>query len=285
MSAPTDDRTYIRVHDGIEDHPKIVALSDKAFRLLITTWAWCSKHRTDGRVPAAVWRKRGTAKARAELVTAGLVDGGADAPEMHDYLQHQRSAAEIALRVEAKRAGGRIGNHIRWHVARGVVDRQCEHCNDDPPPPPQRGPHRSDIRSHQRSQHDRKPSPEAETETEAEKGGGNVATLRAVADGASEQPPTPASLPAKSRPPSRCTHHANDDRPPPCGRCADARRAAERHDAEQGEHQAAVTAALAAARADPAQRCAHGTDGGLFRRPDTGALVCALCRRAERHAS
>lgn len=139
-----DERTYIRVHDGIEDHPKTAALSDKAFRLLVTTWGWCSRHRTDGRVPVAVWKKRGTKGARDELERAGLVEPGEGHMVMHDYLEHQRSAELIAEKVEAKKRGARLGNHRRWHEERGIYDPACEFCLEDAPPEP---PDPSDKRS------------------------------------------------------------------------------------------------------------------------------------------
>lgn len=111
MPRKRDTRTYITVHDGLPDHPKIEGLSDSAFRLLIETWCWCSRHLTDGEVKAASWAKRGTAKTRKELVDAGcaVVTSTGDV-FMHDYLQHQRSAEEVrelsAKRAEAGRRGG-----------------------------------------------------------------------------------------------------------------------------------------------------------------------------------
>lgn len=108
---PRDPRPFITVHDGMPEHPKIEALSDTAFRLLVTTWCWCNRMRTDGKVKHASWVKRGTPKARTELINAGLAEVIDDGVQMHDYLQHQRSAAEIdelsKKRSEAGRKGGK----------------------------------------------------------------------------------------------------------------------------------------------------------------------------------
>jgi hypothetical protein len=154
-----DDRTYIKVHDGIEDHPKILPLSDAAFRLLMTTWGWCSRHLTDGHVPAAIWAKRGTPKARKELVAAGMVEEVADGVQMHDYLQHQRSAAEVEEKRDARAASAAKANHVRWHVDGGRFDASCSHCAAHPPsvpPPSGNGSHpESDGRSE--SESDRSP--------------------------------------------------------------------------------------------------------------------------------
>lgn len=102
---PRDPRTYITLHDGMPEHHKIEALSDKAFRHLIDLWCWCSRNLTDGRVPESVWAKRTNAKTRAELLVA-LVEPNGEGVVMRDYLQHQRSKQEVLdLRAKRARAG------------------------------------------------------------------------------------------------------------------------------------------------------------------------------------
>ncbi|SDD42706.1 hypothetical protein [Auraticoccus monumenti] len=114
---PRDPRTYITVHDGMPDHPKIEGLSDAAFRLLVTCWCWCSKNRTDGHIKQSSWSKRGTARARKELIDEGLVEATDTGVVMHDYLEHQRSAAEVddlsRKRAEAGRKGGAKSGQTR----------------------------------------------------------------------------------------------------------------------------------------------------------------------------
>lgn len=103
---PRDQRVYITLDHSMPDHPKVAVLSDRAFRLLIESWCWCSRRETDGRIPLPIWTKLGPARARAELVAAGLIDLGPTHADCHDYLQHQRSADEIAdLRAKRARAG------------------------------------------------------------------------------------------------------------------------------------------------------------------------------------
>lgn len=132
-----DGRTFIRVHDGMPDHPKVEPLSDKAFRLLIETWCWCSRQRTDGHVPAAVWRKRGTPAARRELVTARLVaDLGQEGVQVHDYLKHNRSRAQIdefsASKAARRSEAALKANHARWHVGEdGTPSADCRLCHPD----------------------------------------------------------------------------------------------------------------------------------------------------------
>jgi hypothetical protein len=107
------------------EHHKVEALSDKAFRCLIDLWCWCSRNESDGHVPESVWLKRTNAKARTELLI-DLVDPCDDGVIMHDYLEHQRSKAEIAeLRAKRSRAGslgGKRSAETRSREARGQAN-------------------------------------------------------------------------------------------------------------------------------------------------------------------
>lgn len=108
---PRDQRTYITVHDGMPDHPKVESLSDPAFRLLVTLWCWCSRNLTDGEIIFVSWSKRGTAKTRQELLDAGLVKITETGVACHDYKQHQRTSDEVRdLREKRADAGRRGGN-------------------------------------------------------------------------------------------------------------------------------------------------------------------------------
>lgn len=120
---PRDPRTYITIHDGMPEHHKIEALSDKAFRALVDLWCWCSRNLADGDVPESVWLKRTTAKVRAELLVA-LVEPRPDGVHMRDYLEHQRSKAEVLdLRAKRARAGSLGGKRAAESRAR---DREID---------------------------------------------------------------------------------------------------------------------------------------------------------------
>lgn len=126
-----DDRTYIRLHDGMPEHWKVEDLSDSAFRRLITLWCWCSRQRTDGRLPERKWLRSGSDSDRTELLDAGLVEPARDGNGvvMHDYLKHQRSRDDQRRRSEAARKA----NHVRHHVKAGKFDPTCELCVLGPP--------------------------------------------------------------------------------------------------------------------------------------------------------
>ena len=173
-----DDRTYIRLHDGMPDHPKVVGLSDAAFRLYVEAMCWCGRHLTDGAVTTAAMRRMGgwSPESVQELADATLIEQGSGTDWLvHDYTEHQRTAAAVAAIKRAKRAAGVTGNHERWHLARGLPDPDCDLCAI-----PDESHDRSVVRSHMRSvmvsqsdgttdrKSSRKTSPETETDTEKE---------------------------------------------------------------------------------------------------------------------
>src|SRR5690625_1174403 len=77
------------------ENPKIVGLSDAAFRLYIEALCWCSRQEEDGIIPEAAIKRLGKARSITELVTAGLLIDAGSEYMVHDYLRHQRSRAEI----------------------------------------------------------------------------------------------------------------------------------------------------------------------------------------------
>jgi hypothetical protein len=117
MVRNLDPRQHIRVHSGMPEHPKVEVLSDAAFRALVEAWCLCRRAGNDGRIPIAVWSKRWAAKPRRELIAAGLVHPDGDTVEVHDWLDHQPSAAELdskrLARAEAGRKGGKRSGESR----------------------------------------------------------------------------------------------------------------------------------------------------------------------------
>lgn len=106
----SDPRNFIKVHNGLPEHPKVVDLSDRAFRNLIELWCYSSRNLTDGLVKKRQADKILTTKTRQELLNARLMELHPDGVQMHDYLLHQMSKDEVAdlhvSRSEAGRKGG-----------------------------------------------------------------------------------------------------------------------------------------------------------------------------------
>ena len=104
--------TWARLDDAFSDHPKIIGLTDKAFRVHVTSILYCSRLLTDGVLPkGAEVRMGATVKVVKELVTAGLWDEIPGGWTVHDYLDYNPPADEVLKSrkaiSESRAAGGR----------------------------------------------------------------------------------------------------------------------------------------------------------------------------------
>lgn len=163
MDAVSNDaRTFIQVHDGLPDHPKLADVDDVASFLLVALWCYCSRYSTDGRIPKALahrMTKGATAARCAKLVKAGLLHDRGSEYEAHDYLKHQRSAAQIAAVRQRNASNGRAGglakaqrlasdsldklpSNLSSETASHAVAEVIGHRSELPPlpPPPPVGP-------------------------------------------------------------------------------------------------------------------------------------------------
>ena len=91
--------TWIKIDDTLPNNPKILPLSDGAFRLYIEGLCYANQYLTDGFLTNAVVRRLDINSAQAELVSAELWDVVDNGIQIHDYCEHQTSKAD----VEAKR--------------------------------------------------------------------------------------------------------------------------------------------------------------------------------------
>lgn len=101
--------TFVKLLDEFPGHPKIVGLSDAAFRAYIEALCYCSRYLTDGAIPEPAARRFASARSISELVSVGLLDRHSGSVHIHDYLEHQTSREHVEI-VKAKRAqAGRKG--------------------------------------------------------------------------------------------------------------------------------------------------------------------------------
>lgn len=116
---------WANLDDQFPNHPKVIRLSNAAFRLHVSGICYCAKYRTDGRISAEVvpmLLPRYTRKVLDELAAGDRplwvpVVGGY---EIHDYLEWNRSKAEIQEHKERLRKvrseAGRKGAQVRWQT-------------------------------------------------------------------------------------------------------------------------------------------------------------------------
>lgn len=108
--------SWFRIEGRMPQHRKVAPLSDAAFRLHITAGAWSAEEGTDGLVPARVVgtltgapRGKALVSVLQELVSGGLWEQNDQGYQIHDYLQWNMSAADLAARREAKAHAGKAG--------------------------------------------------------------------------------------------------------------------------------------------------------------------------------
>jgi|GEM_PF-1741420 len=110
MPDSKDLRLYARFDIAMDEHPKVMLLSDAAFRALIEATFYARRQMTDGFLDDRVaLRKWGSdvvgelASNHDERPSFEAVDGGW---QIRDYAEHQTTRADIEAKREAGRKGG-----------------------------------------------------------------------------------------------------------------------------------------------------------------------------------
>lgn len=93
--------TWLRIEDGTAEHPKIVGLSDAAFRLWLNGLCYASRYSTDGFLPDSAVAQWGRVKARSQLLELGLWTRNGAGYAIHDFLDYNPTKAALV----AQRAG------------------------------------------------------------------------------------------------------------------------------------------------------------------------------------
>lgn len=195
-----------QVDPDFYDHPKVTGMSDAAFSLWVRAGSFSAAKTTDGFIAddVLVHTLRSSTQVADELVSRGLwrrKKGG--------YAFHQWEARNLTkVRIEADRKA----DAERKRTAR-------QKSTEDSPLPTQQQVKASNVRPDSernpaavRQDSDRNPPVSVSVSVSGSLGrdlGGKVAEVDARVDEL----------------PNRCSRHLNDDNPPPCGGCGDARRA------------------------------------------------------------
>jgi hypothetical protein len=130
---PRDSREYVRIAVDLPMNPKLAILDDPAAGWLhVAAICYCGANFTDGIFPVVtVVRMAGVPLAKVDRLAGARLWhlSGHDCvvcpqPEagyavVHDYLEHQRSAADAKSLREARRAAGQKGAAARWPDGKG----------------------------------------------------------------------------------------------------------------------------------------------------------------------
>ena len=166
MRKGFDSRYFVAIDQGMPENVKVIDLSDAAFRAYIELICYSARVRSDGHLPAGAINRY--ASSVLELETAGLIEQDDTAWAIHDFLDHQRSAAERDAISDAKRTGGALGSHGRWHLARRIFDPTCEFClvNGSTYSSPNGSPNKSGVGISREPEPEPEPEPTKELRTE-----------------------------------------------------------------------------------------------------------------------
>ena len=138
---------WVRIDDNFADHPKIIALSDKAFRLFIQGLCYSNRLLSDGRIPYQIvngWVGDDPLKPSDELEEQGLWERYEKGFSIRSYEEYQPTRSE----VESKRqqARERLQRYRETQTKRVSNSFQDDDGNAyETPPPTQPNPTQPNI--------------------------------------------------------------------------------------------------------------------------------------------
>jgi hypothetical protein len=109
-----------RCDDGFYRHDKVAELDEEMRKGCVALFwlaiSWCNDRLTDGRIPPGTLRILGAHVAEAEeLVRVGLWDTDAPGWQVHDFLNYNRSRAQVEQDRIQRTLAGKAGATKRWH--------------------------------------------------------------------------------------------------------------------------------------------------------------------------
>lgn len=96
---------WARLDDQFPDHPKVLALSDREFRVVVSALCYVQRYRTHGHIPRQALRQIGaTIKLAGRLVLIGLWELDGNGWAVHDWhLYNSRESLDRGLNAERQR--------------------------------------------------------------------------------------------------------------------------------------------------------------------------------------
>lgn len=123
---------WFRLDDEFFSHPKVLMAGNAAVGLFVRCGTWCANQGTEGRIPVEAAKSFGTKREIDKLTTVCLWVRDGDEFVIPDYLEYNPSNDEVealrSKRADAGRQGGALGNHRRHHVAKGILNPNCQFC-------------------------------------------------------------------------------------------------------------------------------------------------------------
>lgn len=120
-------------------HPRFVGLPPETLFVFEAAVGYCHEHESNGDVPSNVEdlamalgvRTATVRKAIPALLDRHAIEDCGELLHIRGYEDHNPTAEEIQARMKERSTAGSLGNHIRWHKNKGVVDIECAFCMEE----------------------------------------------------------------------------------------------------------------------------------------------------------
>lgn len=86
---------WVRLDDNFADHPKVIGLSDTAFRLYIEALCYSNRQLTDGFIPMSVYVKLSKLDEADYLIEAGLWEEVEKGYQIRSYTEYQPTRSKV----------------------------------------------------------------------------------------------------------------------------------------------------------------------------------------------
>ncbi|QIS16602.1 hypothetical protein [Nocardia arthritidis] len=252
---------WFQVDDQLGFHPKTVAAGNAAMGLWVRAGSWSMQQLTEGFVPTAIVRGLGTAAQAKKLVEVGLWAAAEGGYQFHGWAERQLSKNEIEDRRRKRAEAGRKGGQVSGQARRAQADASANARTSAPA--------MASADAERAPQRRRTPVPALGHEKSSGSAGFAIESEPHRVDSAGSPAAAVRDIGSSSgRPDRRCAVHRTHPAPPPCGRCAEARRARERWELLHGNE----IRAEAAQRRDAIRSCPMCDDAG-WRHPPVELLA------------
>jgi hypothetical protein len=126
--------TWVRIDDSFPNHPKIIGLTDKAFRLYITALCYSNAYLTDGIIPRNTIKKLANSRHITALVAANLWEVCGDDIKILGYDEYQFTKEKVE--TERKKAAERMQKSRVLRRTDGVTSPEVHPPHTHPIPIP-----------------------------------------------------------------------------------------------------------------------------------------------------
>jgi hypothetical protein len=126
--------TWVRIDDSFPNHPKIIGLSDGAFRLYITALCYSNAYLTDGIVPQKTIKKLSNSRHISALIEANLWEKCGDDIIILGYEEYQFTKERVES--ERKKAADRMSKSRSLQRTKGVTSPEVYPPHTHPIPIP-----------------------------------------------------------------------------------------------------------------------------------------------------